>query len=365
MADTRRFNLFLWAALVLLPQLAMAQIVVATYNSGLSSYGPGLVLQHLLKADDPPTEAAIDVIKHLNADVLLLTDIDYDYDNTALYGLQSRLRNLGLDYPDAVALRPNTGIPTGLDLDHDGALAGPRDAQAYGRFSGQAGMAILSKLPIDRSHIIDLTAFLWKDLPKADLPPDMTQDAKTLQRLSTSGHFIVPIIYAADHTLNLLVWSATPPVFDGPEDRNGRRNADETALWLHLLAGDLPQISLTTGNYPPPKMPFILMGEPNLDPKNGQGNPAFLNALMALPFLQDPEPRGTSGGTDLYKGDTSLDTALLPKSGIGLRLDMMLPSADIKVTEAGVLWPPDSDPLAATLTLASRHRPVWMKLTLP
>ena len=365
MANTQRFNTFLWVALWLLPRLAAAEVVVATYNSDLSSYGPGLVLQHLLKANDPQTEAAIAVIQHLNADVLLLTDIDYDYENAALIALQSRLRKLGVEYPEVIALRPNTGISTGMDIDRDGALAGPRDAQAYGRFSGQAGMAILSKLPIDRAHIVDLTAFLWKDLPKADLPPDMTEDAKALQRLSTSGHYIVPISYAPDHKLNLLVWSATRPVFDGPEDRNGRRNADETALWLHFLAGDLPQIPPETGTYAAPKTPFLLMGQPNLDPKDGQGNSNHLNALMALPALQDPQPQGTSGRTDPYNGNTSRDTALLPKSGIGLRLDMILPSADIEVTGSGVLWPPDSDPFSATLTLASRHRPVWVKLALP
>lgn len=365
-ANTRRFDIVLWAALWLLPGLAAAQgLVFATYHAGLSSYGPGLVLQHIQKANDPETEAAIAVLQHLNADVLLLTGIDYDYDNAALVALQTRLRTSGVDYSEAIAFRPNTGIPTGLDLDHDGALAGPRDAQAYGRFAGQAGMAILSKLPIDRAHIVDLTAFLWKDLPKANLPPDLTADAKTLQRLSTSGHYIVPLSYAPGKTLNLLVWSATPPVFDGVEDRNGRRNADETALWLHVLAGDLPRIAPATGTYSAPTAPFILMGEPNLDPRDGQGNPQNLNALLALPTLQDTQPRGTSGRIDPYQGDTSRDTALLPKSGIGLRLDMILPSADIEVTESGVLWPPDSDPFAATLTLASRHRPVWARLTLP
>lgn len=362
--DVRAALLTLW---LLFPGLAAAQnLIVATYDAGLSSYGPGLVLQHILKGDDPPTEAAIVVIQTLNADVLLLTGIDYDYDNAAIFALQTRLRKLGLDYPEAIALRPNTGIPTGLDLDHDGALGGPRDAQAYGRFAGQAGMAILSKLPIDRPHIIDLTAFLWKDLPGADLPPDMAPEAKTLQRLSTAGHYAVPLTYSLNKTLTLLVWSATPPVFDGPEDRNGRRNADETALWLDLLAGTLPQIPAATGTYPAPAKPFILMGEPNLDPKDGQGKPQNLNALLALSTLQDPKPQGTSGRHDAGQGgDAALDTALLPKSGIGLRLDMILPSADIKVTESGVLWPPSTDPFAATLSLASRHRPVWVRLTLP
>ena len=46
-------------------------------------------------------------------------------------------------------------------------------------------------------------------------------------------------------------------------------------------------------------------------------------------------------------------------------MDYILPSADLTVTAAGVLWPPDSDPLAATLAQASRHRPVWVDIILP
>ena len=328
---------------------------MATYDCGMAQSGPGLLLQHLEKADDPSIEAGIAVIRRLDADVLLLTGFDYDYDGAALSALQSRLSGLGLTYPEALALRPNGGIPTGLDLDHDGALGGPRDAQGYGHFAGQGGMAILSRYPIDREGIRDFSALLWQDLPGADLPPDMTEEAKAIQRLSTSGHYEVPVVYAPGKTFRLLAFSATPPVFDGPEDRNGRRNSDEAALWLRLLDGALPQA--------PPAAPFVVIGEPGLDPKDGEGKPASLLSLMAR--LQDPQPRGTSGRQEPgQRGDPALDTDLL-KSGQGLRLDMILPSKDIAVTGAGVQWPADSDPFAATLAAASSHRPVWIRLALP
>lgn len=347
---------------LLFPGLATArQVRVATYDCGMSQSGPGLLLQHLTKGDQPSVEAGVAVIRKLDADILVLTGFDYDYDGAALSALQDRLSALGLDYPQALALRPNTGVPTGLDLDHNGALNGPRDAQAYGRFAGQAGMAILSRFPIDRAGIRDFTGLLWAALPDADLPPDLAPEARAVQRLSTSGHYEIPILYDEGKSLRLLVWSATPPVFDGPEDRNGRRNADETALWLHLLQGDLPGV---TGRYPPPQPPFVVMGEPNLDPADGEGKPQALRTLIAL--LQDPEPRGTSGRHDArHKGDPALDTALLPKSGVGLRLDMILPSRDITVSDAQVLWPPDTDPFAATLTAASRHHPISAMLGLP
>jgi endonuclease/exonuclease/phosphatase family metal-dependent hydrolase len=55
---------------------------------------------------------------------------------------------------------------------------------------------------------------------------------------------------------------------------------------------------------------------------------------------------------------------LYPDLG-GLRLDYVLPSKDLTVTGAGVLWPGADDPLMADLTAASRHFPVWVDLALP
>ena len=352
-------------ALALWPGFAAAlDLTLATFTTRFSHSGPGLLLQHLQKGDEPQVEQDIAAILAMQADVVVLTNFDFDYDGLALAALQKRLADKGLVYADSLGLQPNTGIPTWLDLNHDGALSGPRDAQAYGRFAGQAGMAILSRYPLDRDHIRDFTALLWKDLPDANLPPDMTDDARLLQRLSTSGHYEVPVIYAKGKALRLLVWSATPPIFDGPEDRNGRRNADETSLWLHLLAGDLPQGPGVT--YSPPASPFVLMGQPNTDPNDGDGRHDTLKALLSSPYVKDPLPKGNSGHVDKgQSGDPALDTALVGKSLIGLRLDVILPSKDITVKEAGVMWPASSDPFAATLEYASPHRPVWAKLTLP
>src|SRR3546814_15576309 len=49
------------------------------------------------------------------------------------------------DLPHRFTAPPNTGVPSGHDLDGDGRTMGPRDALGYGRFPGQYGMAILSR----------------------------------------------------------------------------------------------------------------------------------------------------------------------------------------------------------------------------
>ncbi len=324
---------------------------VATYNPELTRNGPGLVLHALRKRNDPQIMAAVAVLARLEADVVVLTGVDYDYGQAAVTELAAALREVGADYPYFVALRPNTGVQTGLDLDGNGKTGESRDAQGFGRFAGSSGMAVLSRLPL--GEVRDFSGLLWRDLPGADLPPDMTPAAREVQLLSTSGHYEVPV-----GALRLLVWYATPPVFDGPEDRNGRRNKDEALVWLRLLEGALPWAA--------PDGPFVILGQSNLDPVDGDGLQGGMAALLGSRALQDIEPRGTAVRQDAgQQGDPALDTAFYGKGVGGLRVDVLLPSAGLRVVASGVMWPDDSDPFAATLAAASRHRPVWADIDLP
>ena len=328
---------------------------IATYNPEMTDQGPGLVMQALRRDDDPKMIAAVAVIAALNADVLLLTGIDYDAQGLTLAALAENLGMAGASYPFQLALRPNTGVATGLDLDGNGRLGEPRDAMGYGRFAGAAGMAILSRFPIDAANIRDFSGFLWTDLPN-NLMQD-TAPVRAIQRLSTTGMYEVPVMLPNGKSLRLLTYYATPPVFDGPEDRNGRRNHDETAFWLHLLDGQLPVAA--------PARPFVLLGQPNLDPTDGEGRPAALRALLSHPDLQDVAARGASNRVDTDQvGDAAMDTALYNGIG-GLRVEQILASIDLQVTKAGVLWPPLTDPFASTLATASRHRPVWIDIAWP
>jgi Endonuclease/Exonuclease/phosphatase family len=306
---------------------------------------------------DPQIAAVVAVITRADADVILLTDLDFDHDHLALNLLADALAAAGAPYPYRFALAPNSGVFTGLDLDGNGRRAEARDAMGYGRFAGDGGMAILSRLPFATAAAQDMTPLLWRDLPGALLPPDLVPDAARVQRLSTTGHWAVPLTLPSG-TLTLMAWHASPPVFDGPEDRNGRRNHDEAALWRHYLDGALP--------YAPPTGAFVLLGDANLDPADGEGRNAALLALINDPRLQDPAPRSTSTHADpAHIGDPATDTALFPDGPGGLRVDYVLPSRDLTVTASGVIWPPPDDPFAATVQTASRHRLVWVDVALP
>jgi hypothetical protein len=224
-------------------------------------------------------------------------------------------------------------------------------------------MAILSRLPIDTAGVTDLSGRLWRDLPGHLIDgAGLSPAAQEVQRLSSTGHWVVPVLLPSGDRLTLLAWQATPPVFDGAEDRNGRRNHDEAAIWLRLLEGALSEA--------PPQAPFVLIGNANLDPADGEGRADALLSLLSDPRLQDPRPASSGGAaaaTPGQAGDPALDTADWPETsdagtpGPGnLRVDYVLPSADLRVTAAGVWWPAPGDPAAAEATLASRHRLVWV-----
>ncbi len=365
---TRRGVLLGTLALAAAPRAqAGGAVRLATYNAALSRRGPGLLLRDILSGSDPQVEAAADVVTAAAADVLLLTGIDWDHDLRALDAFAARLAERGLDYPHRFARRPNSGWQTGRDMVGDGRVGTADDAQGYGAFSGVKGMALLSRLPVEAAAARDFSQFLWRDLPGARLPqrdgrPYPSDAVFTQQRLSTTGHWDVPVQLPSGAWLHVLAWYATPPVFGGPEDRNRLRNHDETRFWTLLLDGALPM--------PPPAGPFALMGDANLDPNDGDGLHAAIRELIAHPSVQDPLPRSLGAGMAApadREGDPALHTVQWdgPRQPGNLRVDYVLPAAALTVLDAGVLWPADPDPLAEAVVAASRHRLVWVDVADP
>jgi len=151
-----------------------------------------------------------------------------------------------------------------------------------------------------------------------------------IQRLSSNSHWVLPITHPTLGQFHVLTYHATPPLFDGSEGRNRRRNHDETAFWTLYLNNSF-------GPAPPDR--FVLMGDANIDPARGKGQPEAIQALLNDPRLQDPLPDKT--------------TVLWQNAG-AMRVDYVLPSADWTVTDAKVL-PAHPD--------ASRHHLVWVDLT--
>lgn len=129
-----------------------------------------MLLRDLRKGKDEQLASIIEAITTVAPDVLLLTDFDYDLDGMALSAFVQSLAAAGLMYDHSFADRPNTGLPTGLDMDGNGRTGEARDAQGYGRFNGDGGMAILSRFPIDQNNVENLSDILWRDVAGGTLP---------------------------------------------------------------------------------------------------------------------------------------------------------------------------------------------------
>ncbi len=357
----RATGLWLVLSLLALPAFADEKLRVATFNAELYRDGPGLLLRDIRAGKDQQVLAVLDVIRRTSPDILAIQGLDWDFEGRALSAFADALRQAGVDYPHRFAAKPNSGVPSGHDLNDNGRLNEAADAWGYGRFTGQGGLAVLSRYPIDAAGIQDYTGFLWRDLPghlmpsRADSTPFPSARIHDTVPLSGSAHWVVPILLPDGTTLTLLTYRAVPPVFDGPEDFNGRRNHDETRFWSLFLDGAFGSA---------PKGRFVLAGSPTMDPDDSDGRPGAVRALLADPRVQDVKPvsPGAAAAEDQgHVGDNALDTVDWPVPG-RLRADYVLPSSDWTVAGAGVFWPLPGQPGHNTALSASRHRLVWVDL---
>jgi len=234
-------------------------------------------------------------------------------------------------------------------------------------------MAVYSRFPIDDKAIRTFQKMPWSNMPDAKRPVDPDSgasyyDEKTWKslRLSSKNHIDVPIVIGKQ-TIHVLACHPTPPVFDGPEDRNGCRNHDEIKFWIDYLAGEgskhLVDDKQAAGGIAKDAS-VVIMGDLNSDPADGDGQQDAIKSLLAHDRLQDPAP-SSEGGPERKsdgKGDPKNDTARFRHGN--MRIDYVLPSRDLKVVDKGVFWPTKaSDDFK--LISASDHRMVWIEVELP
>ncbi|MFA5683741.1 MAG: endonuclease/exonuclease/phosphatase family protein [Lysobacteraceae bacterium] len=360
---------------------------VATYNVSLNhDEAGGLIAQ--LEGDHLPARQVAAVIQRVRPDLLLLNEFDHDADGRAArlfverYLGQGQFGESAIAYPHVYAAPVNTGVPSGLDLDGDGRTDGPGDAWGFGRHPGQYGMLVLSRHPIDRAAVRTFQQLRWSALPGALAP----LDAKTGKpwypaevwsqlRLSSKSHWDVPV-ETPQGRLHFLVAHPTPPVFDGPEDRNGRRNHDEIRLWAEYVSGqDLPWLCDDAGHCGglPGDARFVIAGDYNADPADGDSHGAAILQLLEHPrLLRHPTPRSEGAiiaardneAEHRHRGNPAHDTGNFgPRTG-NLRIDYVLPSVGFSVLQSGVFWPPPDAPEAPWIE-ASDHRMVWLDIVVP
>ncbi|MCP2177741.1 Endonuclease/Exonuclease/phosphatase family protein [Williamsia maris] len=357
---------------------------VATFNASLNRPAAGALLTDLRSGVDPQARTIAQIVQMNRPDILLLNEFDYYPDQAAAklfaqnYLARSQRGAAPIDYPYMFTAPVNTGVPTGRDLNGDGTTDGPDDAYGFGAFPGQYGMLVLSKYPIDTAHARTFQKFLWKDQPGNLIPRDYYGGNADLLRLSSKSHWDLPITIGR-RTVHLLASHPTPPSFDGPEDRNGRRNHDEIRLSADYIAGGsradyIYDDSGRRGGLAPGSS-FVMLGDQNSDPADG-GPPGpgvgAINQVLTLPRVRDtlPTSRGAvadsaAAGQTGHRTPSKYFTADFSKPVPGnLRVDYVLPSRDLPVTGARVFWPAPGEPGHELLppSTSSDHRLVWVDL---
>ena len=372
-------------------------IRVATFNCSLNRQAAGQLVRDFSDGTNPQGQAVAEIIQRVRPDILLLNEFDYDRQGEAVRLFQREYlaaRQGGqrpIEYPYYYIAPVNTGAASGLDMDGDGRADGPADAFGYGQFEGQYGMVLFSKFPIQMPAVRTFQRFLWKDMPGALLPDDETteaagdwysQKALAVLRLSSKSHWDVPVEIGGA-VLHVLASHPTPPVFDGTEDRNGRRNHDEIRFWTDYITPDKSEYIYDDrglfGGLSAEAM-FVLCGDLNADPVDGDGLREGIGGLLAHRRVRDVRPasKGAAEAAALQGGVNSdhigppeLDT-YQSRPGLppgNLRLDYVLPCRTMAVIKAGVFWPEKADPLwrltAGPPHVSSDHRLVFVDLVIP
>ncbi len=375
----------------------VASVRFASFNASLNRRYEGELREQLQGKDNPQARSVAEIIQRTQPDVLLINEFDYDAAGESAQLFQANYLSVGqngaapIDYPYVYSAPVNTGLPSGHDLDNDARVGGPNDAFGFGFYPGQYGMVVYSKYPIEYENVRSFQHFLWRDMPGALLPDDpqtaatadwYSADELAVFRLSSKSHWDIPV-KIDDERIHVLVSHPTPPVFDGAEDRNGRRNHDEIRLWADYIDEERGEYLYDdqgeTGGLDEDEA-FVIMGDQNADPLDGDSTDDAILQLLNHPRINTRVTPHSAGGPDAaqrqqganaqHLGDPAFDTADfqdVPAPG-NLRTDYVLPSTQTCILDAGVFWPTSTDPLYRLVGdypfPSSDHRLVWVDLKL-
>lgn len=335
----------------------------------------------LSNSEHPQIRNIAEIIQRVRPDILLLNEFDYHPDPARgvlpfleRYLAKGQADAKAIDYPYFYQGPVNSGVDSGVDLDRDGEASGiGNDAFGFGLYPGQYGMLLLSRYPIDFDAIRSFQMFLWKDMPD-NLMADMRDEQdelwypptiQTLLRLSSKSHWDVPVRING-RTLHVLASHPTPPVFDGPEDRNGRRNHDEIRFWVDYLSGDDSAAYIyddlgARGGLLDER--FVVLGDLNASMEEGDARREGIADLLGHGAVR----RGlipTSDGGRANRADSPFSPT--HTASWGMRADYVIPSkAGWHMRDGGVFWPTKQDPLyrlVRTRSASSDHRLVWVDL---
>lgn len=361
--------------------VSMEALNYIPYVKGKAPSVKGNELATALKSNHQQIRNIAEIIQRINPDIILLNE--FDRENDSHQAIETFLSNyLNKKQQDQKAIQfpyfyqgpVNTGVSTPFDFNNNGKKGqSPSDTYGFGYFPGHFGMALLSKYPINYDDIRTFQHFKWKDMPNALKPmnpetnkPWYNDEAWNSMRLSSKSHWDIPVVIG-NKTLHVLASHPTPPVFDGPEDRNGKRNHDEIRFWNDYITpnnnGYIYDDKGITGGLKNNNA-FVIMGDQNASSADGDALKAGITSLLAHPNIQDPMPISKGGKAHSNNNANGQHHTAHWR----MRADYVLPSKNlITLLNSGVFWPtPEEDEyrLIKDRAASSDHRLVWVDINL-
>jgi endonuclease/exonuclease/phosphatase family metal-dependent hydrolase len=313
-----------------------------------------------------------EIIQRTRPDILLLNEFDYLENKKSgidifqqKYLAVSQFGLAPITYPYVYLAPVNTGVETPFQQPNSRFTH-----YGYGKYPGQYGMVLLSQFPIVDDEIRTFQRFLWKDMPDNLMPKDDMGDnwynpsETDIFRLSSKSHWDIPVNICGEQ-FHVLASHPTPPVFDGDEDRNGRRNHDEIRFWKDYINADKSSYhyddkGLKGGMIG--QAPFVILGDLNASADEGNGHPNAMKQLFAHNRVQNDITPESLGG-QLNKPDNRFSKS--HTASWGMRADYVIPSIELPVIDSGVFWPAPTDNtfrLVASRSASSDHRLVWIEI---
>lgn len=340
------------------------------------------LFENLQDGKHPQIRNIAEIIQRVRPDVILLNEFDYTDDPTVgvqafqkHYLSRSQHHAKAISYPYVYSRSVNTGVSTGLDMDRDGIQTGKAgDAHGFGMYPGQYGMLLLSQYPIDTADIRTFQHFLWKDMPgnlmeqtrDPDGQPWYSKPLQNVLRLSSKSHWDIPININGKR-VHILASHPTPPAFDGPEQRNVKRNHDELRFWQDYLSPQqgayLYDDQGGTGGFKSER--FVLVGDLNASKDEGNGNKNGIAGLLDHPRVNGEYVPVSEAGKLHTQGN---EFAAGHTAAWRMRADYVLPSVQgLQVMDGGVFWPATTSELHYLVKdreSSSDHRLVWIDLNI-
>ncbi len=350
-------------------------------------------------------------------DVLLLTGIATQIsegglpDETAIiqfeqnYLAQPQASDLsGLSYPYRYVAATNSGQFIPVDVNGDGKLALPEDAQGYGHFHGQNSFVLLSQYPLEPQQARTFRQFKWHQVEGVSKPlrDDGSElEEATWERLNVMDtNFVdIPMRLPDGRRVSLLL---TQLVNQQP-DEGARRSAwlqHRNGAQLNFIADYISDRK--DGDYLVDDQgrrggvnlgrPFVLMGNLNNDEdpfhltvQTPWAEPFEVNSSALRRVLSDSYLLGSNGrfnsdgltpdsfGADAYQqlvGSSHIHPQIWTSLS-GMRFSYVLPHKALPIVDSGVFWPAPGEEGAQWLydeqgdadpALSSHERLVWVDI---